>query len=369
MKFTCDKTVLQDSINIVSKAVSSKSSLPILEGILLTCTDTLKLTGNDLEIGIECVVDAQISERGSVVYNAKVFGDIIRCLPDGMVDISCDENYNTRISCGYTKFEIMGLPGDEFPEIPQMEKEQYFKIEENKLRDMIRQTIFAIGTNENKFILTGSLFEIDNDKLSIVSVDGYRLAIRREAIEDTNQNDSFVIPGKTLSDLLKLLGDSKEKITVFYGEQHVLFEIDNFVLVSRLLEGEFLNYEQIIPKENAVLVKTKVQPLIRAFERVGLMISAGDTNKSPAILTMQNDTIDIFCQSSVGKIDDHLNAEIKGNKLTIGFNHRYFLDALKACEGEEVLMEFNTHLSPCVIKPMEGNAYLYIVLPVRLRNE
>lgn len=371
MKFTCEKSLLQEAVSVTSKAVSGKSVLPVLEGILIKCEeDRLLLCGTDLEIGIEYTVEANVIEKGSAVFSSRMFGEIIRNLPDGIIEVSCDdESYNTKISCGYTKFEIKGINGDEFPEIKKISRENSVKIKENVLKDMIRQTVFSIGNNENRYILTGSLFEIENDNLIIVSVDGYRLALRKEKIENTNNCDSFVIPGKTLLNLLKLFSDEEGDLTIFYDDKNVLFETENYIVSSRLLEGEFLNYSQIIPKSKDITVKTKVRPLINSIERAGLIINASETGKSPVIISLSDDRIHISCSSSAGKSEDYINADIKGEELTIGFNYKYLCDALKACDDEEIKIEFTNSLSPCTILPTEGDKFLYIVLPVRLKGE
>lgn len=368
MKFSCDKNVLQEIINSVLKAVPSKSTLPILEGIYFNCMgDNLILSGYDLEIGIEAFCDAEISEKGSVVYNARIISEIIKNLPEGIVEFSCDANFNTVISCGYTKFEIKGVNGEEYPKITKINKEKNFKIKVNKFKDMIKQTIFAVGTNENRYILTGSLFEIENEKINIVSVDGYRLALKKEVFEPTDIFDSFVVPGKTLSDLLKVLEDSENELTVYYNKNGIMFEKDNIIMVSRILEGEFLNYQQIIPKDKETTVIVKTASLKKAFERVALINSAADGNGSPAVLKINDNVIDITCNTTNGTIEDHINANIRGKELKIGFNHKFFMDAIKACDEDEVKLEFTNSLSPCVIKPVEGDSFLYIVLPVRLK--
>lgn len=369
MKFTCDKSVLMDGINIVSKAVAPKSNVPALEGIMVCADDILKLTGNDLEIGIECKIEANIIKKGSCVFNSKIFSDIIRSLPQGVVEVELNtDDYTTIIKCQTTYFEIKATASDEFPEISFINRDNNFKISEAKLKSMIRQTSFSLGTNENRYILTGSLFEIDNDRLSMIAVDGFRLAIRKEKIESNGIVHNMVVPGKTLSELSKLLKDSNETVNIFYNDKNVLFEIENYIVVSRLLEGEFVNYNQILPREYAIGVKTQTVPLVRALERVSLIISSDDNIKSPALFNLKDNKITISCSSSIGKVLDNIEAQISGTELEIGFNYKYMLEATKATEVEEIFIELNTPLSPCVIRPTEGEDFIYIILPVRINK-
>ncbi len=368
MKFTCERNHLIEKINIVQKAVSLKSTLPILEGILLQADDNLKLTANDLEMGIECTIKSDIIETGSIVLNSKIFGEIIRKLPNDLVNIEVDDNNNTVIKCGNSQFNIMGIPSTEFPEIPKVEKNNTFIVSQRRLKSMIRQTNFAVGINENKQILTGSLLEFNDGEMNMVSVDGYRLALRKEKIDSDGSKLLVVIPGKTLNELSKIIKDEENSITINTTDKHVLFEFDDCLIVSRLLEGEFLNYKQIIPSQNSIKVKVKVDLLIESVERAALIITS-ENKKYPVKLSIILDKITVSCITDMGKVQDLINVETHGNDLEIGFNHRYLLDALKACECEEIIMEFNNSVSPCVIKAVEGDSFIYLVLPVRLKND
>ncbi|MCG8501434.1 MAG: DNA polymerase III subunit beta [Firmicutes bacterium] len=369
MKLSCEKNILLENINIVQKAVSPKSTLPILEGILLEADENLKLTGNDLELGIECTVEATIEQKGSVVLSSKIFGEIIRKLPNDIVNIEVEDNHHTTIKCGNSEFNIMAITASEFPELPSVQKEESaLIIPQQKLRSMIRETIFAVGTNENKLILTGSLIEIENKELTIVSVDGYRLALRKEIIDHAEGQISFVVPGKTLNEISKIIKEDDQDIAIYTTDKHVLFEFDNCRIVSRLLEGEFLNYKQIIPAEHSLTVKASAKPLIDSIERAALIITS-DNKKYPVRLNIEMDKIVISCITDMGNVQDSIGVETLGEDLEIGFNHKYLLDALKTCDCDEVLLEFNNSLSPCIIKPVEGNAFIYLVLPVRLRQE
>ncbi|MGE4283118.1 MAG: DNA polymerase III subunit beta [Clostridia bacterium] len=368
MKLFCEKNLLIDAISITQKAVSVKSTLPILEGILLEAKEnTLKLTGNDLELGIECSIQASIKQPGSIVLSSRIFGEIIRKLPNDTIYIEVQDS-NTLIKCGNSEFNIMGILPVEFPDLPSVQKENVFIISQEKLRSMIRQTIFAVGTNENKLILTGSCLEVENNNLNIISVDGYRLALRKESIDSAEQKISLVVPGKTLNELSKIIKDDEQNVQIYITSKHVLFEFGNCRIVSRLLEGEFLNYNKIIPKEYQLRIKTSVRPLVESIERAALLI-VSDNQKYPVKINIKTDKIFISCITQTGKVQDSINAETEGNDLEIGFNHKYLLDALKSCECDEVYMEFNTALSPCIIRPIDNQKFIYLVLPVRLRNE
>lgn len=368
MKISCEKNVLLEGINIVQKAVSTKSTLPILEGILLKAAEKLYLTGNDLELGIECHIDADIQQPGSIVLDAKILGEIVRKLPNDRVYIEVEENNSTYIKCGNTEFNIMGIDANEFPELPYITKGEKLTLKQYLLRSMIRQTSFAIATNENKLILTGSLLEADDDSLTLVSVDGYRLALRKEKIDSLNHKLSVIIPGKTLNELSRIIKDEEEDIYIYTTDKHILFEFDNCKMVSRLLEGEFLNYKQIIPDEHKLQVIADVKPLIDSIERTSLVITS-DNVKAPVRFKITMDKISLSCITQTGRVQDSVQVETLGDDLEIGFNHKYFLDALKACETDQIVMEFNTNLNPCIIKPIEGDKFLYLILPVRLKSE
>jgi len=368
MKIVCEKNILLEGINIVQKAVSTKSTLPILEGILLEASESLRLTGNDLELGIECNIEANVEQPGSVVLNARMLGEIVRKLPNDKVYIEVEKNNNTYIRCGNTEFNIMGISANEFPELPIINKENKLTVSQRILRSMIRQTLFAVATNENKLILTGSLLEAYDNNLSIVSVDGYRLALRKENINSNDSNISVIIPGKTLSELSKIIKDDDEEINIYTTDKHVLFEFDNCIIVSRLLEGEFLNYRNIIPDEYKLKVKASTKTMIESLERTALVITS-ENIKSPVRFKITMDKISLSCITQTGKAQDSFNVETWGDDLEIGFNHKYFLDALKACEVDEIIMEYNNNLSPCIIKPVDGDSFLYLILPVRLKSE
>lgn len=364
MKFICDKTNLLEAITTVQKAVSQKSTLPILEGILVECTDRkLILTGNDLELGIRYEVEANVSEPGSIVLNSRMLGDIVRKLPDAPVFIESDENNITTIKCVNVDFHISGLLASEFPKITEVEKDNFIKIETNKLKKMIKQTIFAVSIRENKPVLTGAFFEIENGQFTMVASDGYRLAIRKEQIEEEDKTIQAIVPGKTLNELLKIMKDDDNSIQIYFTDKHVLFEFENFTVTSRLRDGEYIKYKSAIPSEYNIEIKADVAAFCDSIDRASLIINT-ESAKSPLKLDINGDTITISCSSHMGKVSDIVNVDSSGGELLIGFNHKYLWDALKNCECEEVKMKFITERYPLIITPLEGEEFLYMILPI-----
>ena len=367
MKFTCEKALLQAAISTTSRAVSPKSSIPALEGILVEAGSELRLTGYNLETGIRTTVPADIQEEGTLVLGARLFGEIIRKLPDDMVSFQA-ENYMVKIKCGMSEFNILGTDPEEFPELPTVEYQNSLILPQSKLKSMISQTIFAVSDNESRPIHTGSLFEVDDSGLTVVSVDGYRLALRHEAIEKKEgaPEFSFVVPGAALSEVEKICSDVDEPASVTQGARHVMFKVGDTMLVSRRLEGEFLAYRQAIPRNNTIIVEGETRTLLSSIDRVSLIIS--DKLKSPLRCVLDNGVLKISTKTAIGDAYDQCPIQGDGEGLEIGFNNKYLMDALKAAPADKVRLELTTGVSPCVILPTEGEEkFLYMVLPVRLR--
>lgn len=368
MKFSCEKAILLSAISTASRAVAPKSSIPALEGILLEAGDNLRLTGYNLETGIRTAVDADITQSGALVLSSRLFGDIIRKLPDDVVVFS-SENYTVNIKCGMSEFNILATDPGEFPSLPEIEEEaDHFEINRGVLGSMIRQTIFAVSTNESRPIHTGSLFEVEEDDLTVVSVDGYRLALRKEKIESSKRGErfSFVVPGAALSEVEKICGDSEEMACVIQGNRHIMFQIGDTMLVSRRLEGEFLAYRNAIPKNNTIKVEGETKALLASIDRVSLIIS--DKLKSPLRCKFGDGVLDITTKTAIGDAADQCPIQGSGNGLEIGFNNKYLMDALKAAPADKVRLEMTTGVAPCVIFPSEGEEnFIYMVLPVRLK--
>jgi len=367
MKVICSKENLLEGINIVQKAVSTKTTLPILEGILIEAYEELKLTGNDLEIGIECFVDADIRQEGSVVLNSKMFGDIVRRMPDSEVLIEVKENNLVIIECENSHFELKGLASSGFPALPVIDKENSFKISQKYLRDMIKQTIFSVGIDENRLILTGSLLEYKDKTVTIVSIDGFRLALRKNIIDDEIPNFSVVIPGKTLNEIVKIIQPVDDDITIYRSKNQVLFDVGKYKVVSRLLEGEYLNYNSIIPREFETKVRINTKDILSSIERASLITV--DEKKYPIRINISDDKIVISSNTDLGTVREELRVDMTGNKLEIGFNPRYFIDALRVIEDETIEIFFTSNVGPCTIRPIEKDSFAYMILPVRIKNE
>ena len=367
MKFSCETALLQAAISTTSRAVSPKSSIPALEGILLEAGSDLRLTGYNLETGIRTIVPADIREEGTLVLGARLFGEIVRKLPDDIVTFQ-SENYMVNIKCGMSEFNILGTDPEEFPELPTVEYQNSLILPQSKLKAMISQTLFAVSDNESRPIHTGSLFEVDGNGLTIVSVDGYRLALRHEAIDKKEgaETFSFVVPGAALSEVEKICSDVDEPASVTQGARHVMFKVGDTMLVSRRLEGEFLAYRQAIPRNNTIHVEGDTRALLSSIDRVSLIIS--DKLKSPLRCVFDSNLLKISTKTAIGDAYDECPLSGDGGGLEIGFNNKYLMDALKAAPADKVRLELTTGVSPCVILPTEGEEnFLYMVLPVRLK--
>lgn len=367
MKFSCEKALLQAAISTTSRAVSPKSSIPALEGILLEAGSDLRLTGYNLETGIRTIIPADIREEGTLVLGARLFGEIVRKLPDDIVTFQ-SENYMVNIKCGMSEFNILGTDPEEFPELPTVEYQNSLILPQSRLKAMISQTLFAVSDNESRPIHTGSLFEVDSEGLTIVSVDGYRLALRHESIDKKEgaETFSFVVPGAALSEVEKICSDVDEPASVTQGARHVMFKVGDTMLVSRRLEGEFLAYRQAIPRNNTIHVEGDTRALLSSIDRVSLIIS--DKLKSPLRCVFDSNLLKISTKTAIGDAYDECPLSGDGGGLEIGFNNKYLMDALKAAPADKVRLELTTGVSPCVILPTEGEEnFLYMVLPVRLK--
>lgn len=367
MKFTVEKRLLNEAVTNLQRAVSSKTSIPALEGILIRSEENrLILTAYDLEIGMQTELPAIISAPGAIILPAKLFAEIVRRSPDEDITIDVDDRNTATITSGVSCFTIIGMDSAEFPELPKITDADTIKMPQELLKSMIRQTLFAVADSTAKPIHQGSLFKIESGNLDVVSVDGYRLALRREAINYAN-NTEFVVPGKTLSEVLKLLKDSEGEVEICPSRRHILFRIDNYTVISALLEGEFLDYKSALPKDKKTEVTVSTRTMIESVERVSLLIT--DRLKSPVRCVIGEDTVKLFCTTTMGRATDQISAEISGDQLEIGFNNKYLLDALRAAETDEVRLQLGGPISPMLVLPKEGDAFSFLVLPVRLRSE
>lgn len=366
MKITCDRQKLNEAVLNIQRAVSTKSSVPALEGILIRADENaVLLCGYDLELGITTVIDAEVAEKGSIVLSARLLGEIVRRLPADSVTVSSDEKQMTTILSGEAEYSIVGIPAQEYPELPSVGSESSLKVPGGILRSMIRQTLFAVAESDAKPIHTGTLFELSKDLLRLVSVDGYRLAIREEPVNCSLEN-SFVVPGKTLGEVLKLLGDDENEVELQIGRRHILFSIGSYTVISRLLEGEFLDYRAALPEGSSTEIKVSTQDFISSVERVSLLIT--DRLKSPVRCVFGENEIRVSCSTAIGRANDRLSASVSGDSLEMGFNNRFLLDALRNTECDEVRVRLSGPLSPMRILPCDGESFLFLVLPVRLKS-
>ncbi len=367
MKFSCLRTDLSNAVTNVSRAVSAKSSIPALEGILIKgYGEKINISGYDLEIGITTDIEATIQEQGEIVVGARLFSEIVRKLPEEIVCIETDERMVTYITSGQSSFQIIGMSSVEYPDLPVFESTDEIKISAKLLKDMIRQTVYAVSDNKAKPIYTGSLFELEENSLRIVAIDGYRMAVRQEEIE-CSSNSKFVVPGKTQQEVLKLITEDDAEVEIIVGQRHIMFRVNSYSVISRLIEGTFLDYKTTIPTESKTEAVINTRILINAVERVSILNS--EKIQSPVRCTMANDEIKLLCSTTVGRASDSISVSIIGADVEIGFNNKYLLDALKNCETDEVKLILNGGLSPMIVKPVKGESFIYLVVPMRLSNE
>lgn len=366
MKFTCEKNQLVSAISVASRTVAQKSAISGLEGILIRAGVKVMLTGYNLETGITVSVDADIQETGACVMPARLFFDIVRKLPDDTVSIQVDDSFKVSIKGGISSFTITALSADDYPELPDVDSEKGIRVPQNELKAMISGTIFAVSENQARPIHTGVLFEVDNDSITSVAVDGYRLALRRYLPEESLERTlKFVAPAAALKEVEKILGDTDDPATFYPGSKHILFTIGDATLVCRILEGEFLDWRRVLPQNNPVKLVGNVSRLTDSIERVGLVIS--EKLKSPVRCKFGDNAAELRTISTIGEAYDVCPIAGDGKDLEIGFNCKYLLDALRAVPDSECTLEMINGLSPIVLNPTEGNRYSYMVLPVRLK--
>lgn len=369
MKFSCEKSLLQAAINTASRAVSAKSSIPALEGLLLQAQQQLTISGYNMQTGIRTTVEADILQGGSLVLSARLFGDIIRKMPDDVVVFSSDEHMNVKLTCGDAAFDILAISADDYPDLPEVEDQHSVSIQQRLLRSMIGQTSFAVSTNEARPVHTGSLFEIGSSDLTMVSVDGFRLALRREPLEKVDGGMfSFVAPGSALNEVEKICEDTEDPAVITLGNRHLLFEVGSTQLICRRLEGDFLDYKTAIPRNNPIHIVVDNRAMISSIERISVVIS--EKQKSPVRCSFQADRVCMSAKTANGEAKDICPVAGDGNGLEIGFNNRYLMEALRYAPADSVKIELNTGVSPCIIVPTEGEEnFLYMVLPVRLKAQ
>ena len=367
VKFTCKKEDITLAISNVSKAVSPKSTIAALEGIKLRLENSvLELTGYDLEIGITTFVDCTSDDNIEIILNSRLFSEITRRMPSEYITYEVDENLNLKISGGNAEYQISAISAEEYPALPEIDMENPIIISQSVLRSMINQTVYAVSVNDAKPIMTGELFDIENNQVNIVAIDGFRLAIRNENI-DYSEKKYFVVPSKALKEAAGLLSEEEDKkCSIYVNAKHVLFDINGYRIFTRLLEGEFHNYKKSVPEEFKTEIIVKTSEIIHCLERCALLLN--EKNKAPVKCKFENNMISIQCKTSIGRLDDGIEAEISGENTVIGFNNKFLLDALRAADTDKVKIQMSGPNRAVKILPLEGGHFNFIVMPVQLRG-
>mgnify|MGYP004621102045 FL=1 len=369
MRIICNTNALTDACLNVQRCIPSKAVLPHLECILIkTLSESkIEMSGYDLELGITTSLGVRVERGGSVVLNAKTLCDILRHIPSDTVSIDCDEKNVCTVKSGDTEYTLISLNPDEYPEMPELKESVPFNISQTVLRDMVKQTIFAVSTDDTKAAHRGIKFEITAGQIKLIALDGFRLAIRTEFADYNGDKMSFVVPAKTMNEVIKLIGEDDSFIKLSIGRRHIIFETGDYVIISRLLEGEFLDYHSAVPTLTTTVIRVGTKELIDVIERTSIIIT--EKTRSPIRFIVDNGIIKVSAVTALGSASDRIEASVSGKRLEIGFNNRFFLDALRSCDTDEVLINLNGPVSPAVILPPEGSDFLYLVLPVRIKND
>ena len=363
MKLICSKSNLLHGVNIVSKAVPTRTTMAILECILIDASaNEIKLTANDMELGIETKIEGEIAERGVIALDAKIFSEIVRKLPDSDVVIETDASFKTTITCEKAKFNIVGKSGDDFSYIPYIERNEAITLSQFTLKEVIRQTIFSIADNDNNKLMTGELFEIEENHLKVVSLDGHRISIRNIELKNNYEHKKVVVPGKTLQEVSKILpGSAEENVNMFLTDNHIVFEFDDTTVVSRLIEGEYFKIEQMLSSDYETKVKINKRELLDCIDRAMLLVKEGD--KKPIIMNVTDGNMELKINSFIGSMNEDIDIVKDGKDILIGFNPKFFIDALRVIDEEEVSLYMVNPKAPCFIKDDEGK-FIYLILPV-----
>jgi len=374
MKIICEKEKLLKAINSAVRGVAIRTTMPILEGILLqTNNDKLKMTTYDLELGIEYITECKVIEEGTTVINATMFSEIIRKLPDTEITIELNKNNLLVIECEGSLYKLSTMNPEEYPELPKIKAEKSIEIEQTILKNMIRKTIFAVSIEENRPIFTGCLFEVIDETLNVVAIDGFRMGWVKSKLQKNAEDFKAVIPGKTLNEVNKIILDSFDTIKIGVEKNQAVFEMENCKIVTRLLDGEFLNYFSVIPTNWETRIRINKNILQNCFERVSLISASAieKEKKYPVKIAVEVGKITLSCTNQTGDAKEEILLEVEGKELEIGVNPKYFLDNLKVIEDEEIFIQFGTSISPCVIKSIDDKSdeYIYMILPIRMKEE
>ena len=365
MKIQCQKSDLLNSVNIVLKAVPAKSTMPILECLIIEATDSyIKLIANDMEVGIETIVKGTTIEKGTVALNAKIFSEIVRRLPENDVYINTNEKFMTEIICEKAKFSISGKSSEEFPYLPKIEKDNVIVLSQFTLKEIIHQTVFSIADNENNKIMTGELFEIKKNELRVISLDGHRISIRKISMKEQYEDRKVIIPGKTLNEISKILsGEVSSMVHIYFTDKHALFEFDNTVVLTRLIEGEYYRIDQMLSSDYETKVTINKKELQNCIERASLLIR--ETDKKPIIIEIKNNNFELKINTSIGTMNEEIDIVMEGKEIMIGFNPKFILDALRVIDDETVDLYLINAKAPCFIRDKE-QSYIYLILPVNI---
>lgn len=363
MKLVCSKSSLLNGVQIVSKAVPNKTTMSILECILIDATGgEIKLTANDMELGIETIIEGEIVEKGMIALDAKIFLDIVRKLPDSDIMIETDSSFKATITCEKAKFNIIGKSGDDFSYLPTVEKNDCVIVSQFTLKEVIRQTIFSIADNDNNKLMTGELFDINGSELKVVSLDGHRISIRKIQMKNSYEPKKVVVPGKTLSEISKILpGDADKDVNIYFTQKQVLFEFDNTVVVSRLIEGEYFKIDQMLSSDYETKVKINKREFLDCIDRATLLVKEGD--KKPIIINITDGSMELKINSIIGSMNEDIDIEKSGKDMMIGFNPKFLIDALRVIDDEEIDIYLVNPKAPCFIRD-EEQKYIYLILPV-----
>ena len=363
MKLICSKAALLNGLQVVSKAVPNKTTMSILECILIDSTDgQIRLTANDMELGIETIIEGEILEKGIIALDAKIFLDIVRKLPDNDITLTTDASFKTSITCEKAKFNILGKSGEDFSYLPDIERNDSIILSQFTLKEVIRQTIFSISDNDSNRLMSGELFEINGDTLRVASLDGHRISIRRISLKESYPAKKVIVPGKTLNEISKILGgEADQDVTIYFTDKHIVFEFDNTTVVSRLIEGEYFKIDQMLSSDYETKVTIRKKELLDCIDRATLLIKEGD--KKPIIISITDGSMELKINSTVGSMDEEIDIDKLGKDLMIGFNPRFLIDALRVIDDETITIYLVNPKAPCFIRD-EENSYIYLILPV-----
>jgi len=367
MKMKCRRQDLVEAVSLVEKAVPVATPINVLEGIFIHAKENaLKLVGNNMDLGIECFIPAEVSEKGLAMVRASLFSAAVKKLPDtdDEVFLEIDEKDNLKIECGYAKFNFSTSSAEEFPQLPEVKDGTSFSMPENLIKNMIKQTVYAVSSREEKPVLTGILFDVEKENINVVGCDGFRVAIRSEQIEN-NEILKFILPGKNAKELLGILGENENKVNILVNDRNVKFVMDKCILVSRIIDGEYLNYKSVANHKNTLVLEVERRKILNSIDRAATIVN--EASKSHVLLDIDETSVSIDCESVMGKVKDKFSIDMQGEPMQIAFNPKYLIEAFKNIEDDVIKLSFSTPVTPAVIRPLEGEKFVYIILPVRIK--